>query len=468
MDERNTTSLTEPRPEQPVEPALPVSEPAFARGSRQLTEVPSVASERTENSVMEGLPAAKAERIASMRRELAELQRQLTEAQQRIATELQGRADDAERLEALEARLQANEVKAQQDAARTDELVAEVASLRSQGSSATATAEEVRRELASHDAQIEEVRQQHRAATEQLEAERLALNEAKTTLQNRDRELEEARKQHGEIIATRDSELAAITSERDALKTEIAAAHARARDVANQLARVGHDLMGGVGGAQLVASSEPSPSVTGRSAERPKPPPVPLARAAAHTEPREPESILEVTEESKSKLRLAVVLVSGVILGCVVTIACTRWTGSSASTPDERADPGATPSSVIASPRVTAPVSPSVVGGQTIGVSDLSVAPPTSISAPDVETGAKKESDARAPAESATDGVIVLPQEAEEHRVYVDGHVVRVKNSRAVVPCGTREIRIGSRGTSKTVGVVCGGETTVPADTPEH
>jgi hypothetical protein len=53
---------------------------------------------------MEGLPEAKAERVAAMRRELAELQRQLIDAQQRIATELQGRADDADRFEALEAK----------------------------------------------------------------------------------------------------------------------------------------------------------------------------------------------------------------------------------------------------------------------------------------------------------------------------------------------------------------------------
>ena len=69
-----------------------------------------------------------------------------------------------------------------------------------------------------------------------------------------------------------------------------------------------------------------------------------------------------------------------------------------------------------------------------------------------------------APSEPNPNGVIVLPQEAEDHRVFVDGKVVPVKNSRAVVPCGTREIRIGSRGTPRTVDVACGAETTVPAD----
>src|SRR5262245_50655 len=54
-------------------------EQAFARGSGALEDAPSVPEpiERTEHSVMEGLPPAKAEKIAAMRRELAELQRQL-------------------------------------------------------------------------------------------------------------------------------------------------------------------------------------------------------------------------------------------------------------------------------------------------------------------------------------------------------------------------------------------------------
>jgi len=61
--------------------------------------------ERPEHSIMEGLPAAKAERVAAMRRELADLQRQLSEAQQRIAAELQARAEDDERQESLEAHI---------------------------------------------------------------------------------------------------------------------------------------------------------------------------------------------------------------------------------------------------------------------------------------------------------------------------------------------------------------------------
>ena len=310
MDEPKTTRPTESTVEQPVQTdARTMLEQAFARGSRHLSEAPPVTAERTEHSVMEGLPPAKAERIAAMRRELADLQRHLIEAQQRIATELQGRAEDAERFEALEARLQAHEVKAQEDAARTSEI----ASLQSQLSTVTATAEELRREVAARDAQIEETRQQHGGVTERLEAQGSLLNEAKTHLEARngelaamtaerdneqvtrsrlERELEDQRKHHGEVasqldlqcaslrdanalIATRDAELATITSERDALKGEVAAARAKVRDVANQLARFGQDLMEGAGDAQLASSSESSPAALpraiGRSRRRSRP-----------------------------------------------------------------------------------------------------------------------------------------------------------------------------------------------------
>jgi len=39
-----------------------------------------------------------------------------------------------------------------------------------------------------------------------------------------------------------------------------------------------------------------------------------------------------------------------------------------------------------------------------------------------------------------------------------------VKNLRATVACGEREVRIGSRGTNQTLDVACGGETALPAD----
>jgi len=518
MDERKTTGLTESTVEQPVQgDGRTMLEQAFARGSGHLSDVPSVAPERTEHSVMEGLPPAKAERIAAMRRELAELQRQLSEAQQRIATELQGRAEDAERIEALEARLQAQEVKAQEDATRTAELVTEIASLRSQLSTVTATAEELRRDVTSRDAQIEEVRRQHRDVTEQLEARSSSLNEAKKLLETRDgalatttaelatrtaelttrtaerdneqatksrleRELEDQRQQHRDLttqlesqvaslrdanalIATRDAELIAITSERDAIKGELAAARAKARDVATQLARVGQDLMEGVGDAPTGSSSEPPSATTSRSTERPKPPPVPAPRAAAPTEPQV-ETILEVTEEPKSSSRIGAVLISGVILGCLATIAFVKWRSSSSiAAADERQDLGASPSATLAPERA----SPSVMADQAGAVRGTSSTQPT----PSSDTVSDRpnvwgDSHPVAPAEITKNGVIVLPQEAADHRVFVDDRVVPVKNSRAVVPCGTREIRIGSSGTSRTLDVACGGETAVPGDTPER
>src|SRR5580704_15213409 len=156
MDERKPPGAAES--ESTADQSVPSAgrtmlEQAFARGSGDATPV---AIERPEHSVMEGLPPAKAERIAAMRRELAELQRQLIEAQQRIATELHGRAEDAERLEAIEARLHEHEAKVQEDASRAAELASEVTSLRAQLSSIGTTTEELRREIAARDTQLEE------------------------------------------------------------------------------------------------------------------------------------------------------------------------------------------------------------------------------------------------------------------------------------------------------------------------
>jgi hypothetical protein len=58
---------------------------------------------------------------------------------------------------------------------------------------------------------------------------------------------------------------------------------------------------------------------------------------------------------------------------------------------------------------------------------------------------------------------LLLPEQATGHRLFVDGKIVTFDGSRAVVPCGKREVRIGSRGVAQTLDVPCGGEAAVPA-----
>src|SRR5437868_2002084 len=119
--------------------------------------------ERPEHSIMEGLPAAKAERVAAMRRELADLQRQLSEAQQRSASETQARAEDDERMEVLEERLKAAESKAVQLAG----LETEIENRRQLISKLSATTDDLRRDLVARDAQLEEARTQYASLTHQ-------------------------------------------------------------------------------------------------------------------------------------------------------------------------------------------------------------------------------------------------------------------------------------------------------------
>ena len=466
MNERNTTALAESTPEQTAQADAPgVEVSAFARGSGPLSDV-SAAAERTEHSVMEGLPPAKAERIAAMRRELAELQRQLTEAQQRIAIELQGRAEDAERVEVLEARLHAADAKAEQDATSAAELVTEVESLRSQLATVSVTAEGLRRAAAVHDVRIDELATRTaELATEQATRSRL------------ERELDDERTQRLELTGQLETQLAslrdtkglitalhaehtAMTSERDALKGELAAARAKLQDVANQLTRFGQSLIDGGEASLTHANSEPTSAVASRSAERSKPPPVPPPRAATPTQPQNVETILEVTAEAKSGSRVGLGLIGGVIVGCVATIAVVKWSGSSTTHADERQDYAA-PSSERASGPASLSATPVQARAVPGAPSDHSTS--TDVAARPSDDSA---SHAAAPAEITPDGVIVLPQVAEGHRVFVDGRVVAVKSSRAVVPCGTREIRIGSRGAAQKLDVACGGETVVPSDAP--
>ena len=276
MDERKprpTESAAESTADaSPVSEGRSMLEQAFARGT--VADATPVAIERTEHSVMEGLPPAKAERIAAMRRELAELQRQLIEAQQRIATELQGRAEDAERLETTEARLHEHEAKVHEGAAREAALASELANLNTQLSAIGATTEELRRQVASRETQLEDARQQHRDATARLEAQTASLADTKAQLETRaadlaartterdseqaakarlEQELADERKKHGEaagqleshvaslrdanaLVATRDAELMAIAKERDAVNAEI-------RNVPREAARPGQPVL---------------------------------------------------------------------------------------------------------------------------------------------------------------------------------------------------------------------------------
>lgn len=457
MVESSETRSAESTPEQPVQADSAAPEDAaLARGSGHLTDVASAVPERTEHSIVEGLPAAKAERIAAMRRELAELQRQLSEAQQRIATELQGRAEDAERLEVLEARVQAHDVKEKEEAARNAEQVSEVASLRSLLANATSAADDLRRDVDARMESLNETKTRLEVRDGEL-AGLIAARDAEQAAKSRlERELEDQRKQHGEVtgqlesqvaslreqnavIATRDAELAAMTTERDALKGEVASVRARLREVGGQLARLGQEMTEG----------DSNPAIAVKTIDRPKPPPVP-ARITG-PQPKQVEPILEVTAEPSAAPRSAVWMIGGAILGCLATIAVVSWTGSSSAIaePDDHA---AVPPAQLAAEPTTAPAQPVAVPA---------VAPP---SAPISEA----VDDSASHAAPAADGTIVLPQEAADHRVYVDGKVVAVKGSRAVVPCGVHEIRIGSHGASRKLDVACGGETTVPAEPRER
>ncbi|HVK88731.1 MAG TPA: hypothetical protein VM513_31645, partial [Kofleriaceae bacterium] len=329
MDEPKTAPVTETKV--PVDvPSEQVVEPMFPRGSGQI--------ERTENSVMEGLPAAKAERIAAMRRDLAELQRQLIEAQQRIATELQGRAEDAERFEALE-------LKAQHDATRAAELEIQILGLRDQLASTEeqrtvlATRDTqidgLRQELTARDAQLEELRKQHAEQTEQLELQFASLRDTKALVEARDAELEKVKAardkleaEHEKLVAengklvAENGKLDAERGDLEQARRDLDAMRAKASEVASQLVRLGQDLIDGNGA--VTASADVKPAAAPPRVERPAPPPLPPQRAPSQpVEASQVETIIDLTEPKPgmSRLTAGLLAIGGVIVGCAATFA---------------------------------------------------------------------------------------------------------------------------------------------------
>ncbi len=514
------------------ETAAPTAADALARGSGHIGKVvaPERGNTNSEDSVMALLPEAKAERVAAMRRELADLQRQLIDAQQRIATELQGRAEDAERFEALEA-------KTQQSATRIKELETEITGLRSQLTTIETTADDVRRDVKTRDAELEAARTQHAEINERLKATTTSLDETKATLTTREAEV-------ATLTSERDTNreaIAALTKERDALKTEleqvrgeIETTRNKTRDVATYLARVSQQLIdggnvdapihtprtniepsthaaanGNAGDNDITATSnanananvtttdvaktdadvaktdaniatatattattatESKPPRVRTTTDRPQPPPLPRRSGATNTVRAEMETIVAVVEEPKagSRIRTALVLFGGVALGCAATLAYAKSSSNptnAAATVEQAAEtqptvetPTLTENNGAAAATVQPVINANHNEQPTAAPSfEAPVAAPV---APAVNTEPTLDNAVTTPT-NATDGVLLLPPAAGNHRVFVDGTVVPVKDLKATVPCGTRAIQIGSRGTAQTVEVACGGETVV-------
>jgi hypothetical protein len=162
-------------------------------------------------------------------------------------------------------------------------------------------------------------------------------------------------------------------------------------------------------------------------------------------------------------MRSVLLMLGGAVLGCAVTIAIAK--ASTSTTPTAGPDDLGAPPSAAAAPIEAQPAAAPLMREASPDPATPSVEPtaePTT-----VESARPNDETTRNPSEPApttTNGVILLPEAAEGHRVFVDGRKVEVKGSRAVVPCGTRAIQIGSRGTARTIDVACGGETTVPPD----
>lgn len=349
------------------------------------------------------------ERIAVMRHELADLQRQLIDAQGRIAVELQGRAEDADRFEELEARARGLEVKAREDAARLEEL---------------------HRELAARDARIEESRREHRELTEQLENHVASLRDTKALLAAAGAELETT-------LAARDTERATRTrleGDLEEARRALDAGRARAQELAKQITTLGQAL-------DTVMTDERRGAHPPRSAAEPP-------SASAPPIEAKPEAAVEPPKESApSRARALILVLGGIAVGVAVTFAIVELRGSRETDPTPPPDlAGATPASSR--------------GADAVG--DSQPAAPTSPASAQTEVAGDASTSGTAPsADAQRTGIIVLPPDADGHRIFVDGRRLQPANGRIEVPCGKREIQIGSRGEPRLLDIACGGETAV-------
>jgi tetratricopeptide (TPR) repeat protein len=82
-------------------------------------------------------------------------------------------------------------------------------------------------------------------------------------------------------------------------------------------------------------------------------------------------------------------------------------------------------------------------------------APPTEVTAPPASSSVASVPSPAKSGKPPTTGV--LKTKAWGRRVYVDGHIVGEGGRALTVPCGTRRVKVGSTGTTRTVSIPCGG-----------
>lgn len=186
------------------------------------------------------------------------------------------------------------------------------------------------------------------------------------------------------------------------------------------------------------------PAAAAPAVEPPSPAPLPepVAPAAAPPPPARAET-------PKPRRRSVVPFVLGGALVVGLAIAALRL--------DRGSSPPAA-AAITTSMPVQAPSPPSTTPDAAV-TEDLVVDAGTVVA-----TAAEVIVDASAAATSVTaavdprSGVLRLPKSAAGHRVFVDGRVFNPTTDRLSVPCGRREVKIGSQGAVRSIDVPCAGE----------
>ncbi len=287
-----------------------------------------------------------------------------------------------------------------------------------------------------------------REITEQFEKQTTALREAAKSLAERDAELTARTAERDALLAAK----AQLEGELDETRRALEGGRAKAQELAKQLTSFGNDML------DTVVAADPRVIQAVRAAWPPpppiKPPPIP-GSAPAERAPSEALAIRETAafpaepETTNGRTRWLIPVLGIVAICAVSSVAVVQLKGPrAASTAGKPQEADRTPGAA------TEADERSLQPGATATVQPLS----------SVDDGVSEQRDAGAPSgatstEGEHTGVIVLPAEADGRRVWVDGRRAAVKNLRVEVPCGSREVQVGSSGEPRVLEVACEGET---------
>jgi hypothetical protein len=171
-----------------------------------------------------------------------------------------------------------------------------------------------------------------------------------------------------------------------------------------------------------------------------------------------PESVLTVPTTSRAPWAWAAVVLVAVVAAILYF---------SRASSDPKGTPPPTGEAPHEGPRLDAAIAPAAVDAATSTSEDAEtkVAIAGDASPPDAalpEDASSQEAGKADPSPARAKTGLLVPEGAPKGwRIFVDGRAVGETPSEVPAPCGTHEVRVGSKGTARTIDIPCGGRVVV-------